>query len=84
MSKTYEIHDLTTEEILVDNLTFEELPELLEAYQLFYSNHDIVGCYRMCQNAVTIIKQPNTIRSSKQVFLNDWFALVEENIVNFY
>lgn len=45
-NKTYEIHDLTTHELLSDNLRFEDLPELIGAYQDFYPTHNIVACYR--------------------------------------
>lgn len=45
--KTYEIHDLTTNEILADNLSFDDVSELFEAYVGLYPNHEIVCCYRI-------------------------------------
>ena len=38
LNKTYEIWDLDTEEILVDNLTFDEAAVQCKAYQDFYGN----------------------------------------------
>ena len=43
-TKVYEIHDLTTHELLSNNLRFEDLPELIGAYQDFYPTHNIVAC----------------------------------------
>ena len=45
MYKTYEIHDSLTHDILVDNLSFDELAEQFLSYLEFYGNR-IVACYR--------------------------------------
>ena len=45
MSKTYEIHDSVTNEILVNNLTFEELAEQFATYLEFFGEQ-IIACYR--------------------------------------
>ena len=80
--KTYEIHDLTTSEILVDRLEFEDMPELLEAYINFYPNHEIVACYREYDDVCIAI---NPVRQlTKKDFKVEWFNLVEENLANFY
>ena len=76
MKKTYEIHDLTTNEILADNLNFDNMPELFLAYCNFYNGHDIVSCYR------THKTQPIKLR--KEEFLNEWLDFVEVNAANFY
>jgi len=77
MKKLYEIHDLTTNEILADNLDFEDIPELLGAYADFYPTHEIIAC---CRNHNNIYK----IKSKKDSFKAEWFNLIEENIANFY
>ncbi len=38
LEKTYEIWDMDTEEILVDNLTFEDAAEQCKAYQDYFGN----------------------------------------------
>lgn len=81
MSKSYEIHDITTGEILADNLTFEDMPELLGAYQIFYPTHEIVGCYRVCHNTFKVF---NNLNYDKVRFRAEWTILMTENIVNFY
>lgn len=48
--KLFEIYDLTTNEILADGLNFDDMPELLGAYENFYPNHEIVVCYRVIHN----------------------------------
>lgn len=78
MKKLYEIHDLTTAEILADNLNFEDMPELLGAYADFYPTHEIIACYRNCNNDC------KKIVSKRADFKVEWFNLLEENIANFY
>ena len=79
---TYEIHDLTTNEILVDRLEFEDMPELLEAYTNFYPNHEIVACYREYDDVCITINPAKHF--AKKYFKTEWFNLVEENLANFY
>ena len=45
MCKTYEIQDSVTRDILVDNLTFEELAEQFATYLEFFGEK-IIACYR--------------------------------------
>lgn len=42
---TFEIH-LTSGEILADNLTFDALPILFQAYQEWYGDTSVIACYR--------------------------------------
>lgn len=77
MKKTYEIHDLTTNEILADNLEFEDMPELFLAYCNFHNGHEIISCYRQYGKV-----QP--IKLKKEEFLNEWLDFVEANVANFY
>lgn len=81
--KNFEIHDLTTNEILADNLAFEEIPELFKAYVDFYLNHEIVFCERIEENIVIPI-YPNKNFNTKAEFRTQWFMLVTSNISNFY
>ena len=46
---TYEIHNITTGEILVDNLSFDDMAEQLQIYIEFYSTDEIVSCYRITE-----------------------------------
>ena len=78
MKKVYEIHDLTTAEILADNLNFDDVPELFKAYQDFYSNHEMAVFCR--ENSY--IKCANSHK--QQEFKAEWFALIEANLCNIY
>ena len=91
--KNFEIHDLTTNELLSDNLAFEEVPELLEAYTKFYSTHEIVACIRNAtmetsyKCTLDTIKRFSVACINKQnhsEFLSEWLLLMEENLANFY
>ena len=84
--RNFEIHDLTTNEVLSENLTFEDIPELFGAYEMFYPNHEIVACYREYSNSNgKIIKRFYSATSFKHNdFKSEWLNLVEENICNFY
>lgn len=81
--KNFEIHDLTTNEILANNLNFEEVPELFKAYMDFYPNHEIVFCERI-ENDIVISIHANRKISNKTEFQTQWFMLVTSNISNFY
>lgn len=75
--KTYEIHNLTTGEILADNITFDEIPELFEAYSSFYVDCEIIACYRdthikRCNKFLDI----NTI--TRNAFYSEWLNLIDE------
>lgn len=78
MSKIYEIHDLTTAEILADELTFEDVPELFLAYNNFYPDHDIIVCYREFGKSFRVLTP------KRLSFAKEWYNLIEENIYNIY
>lgn len=67
-TKVYEIHDLTTHELLSDNLRFEDLPELIGAYQNFYPTHNIVACYREESRVIPI--KDNYVSEYKSYLVN--------------
>ena len=75
---TFEIWDITTNEVLSNNLDFDNLPELLDAYQALYPTHRIEGCYR----EVTVTERVNILPS--QQFKTDWYNLLDEIIDNLY
>jgi hypothetical protein len=76
--KTYEIYNLTTGEILADNLAFDEVPELFEAYASFYPDHEIIACCR----DLTIVKVHARVLKTEEVnrnnFMAEWFDLMDE------
>ena len=75
--KNFEIHDLTTNEILTDNLTFEELPKLFKAYADFYPDHEITVCQRKCNDICIPV-------DTEKDFKTQWFMLVDAYLCNFY
>lgn len=77
--KTYELYNLTTGEILADNLTFDEIPELFDAYANFYDGDEIVACYRAI-NIKQCRKVVNPDEKAYNEFLKEWFNFVEEII----
>lgn len=84
MKKLYEIHDLTANEILADNLIFEEIPELFEAYQSFYPNHEIAVFCRTDGYIKLSQYYLNANLQKQQEFKVEWFNLIEENLCNIY
>jgi hypothetical protein len=72
--KTYEIHDLTTNEILADNLSFDDLSELFGAYVELYPTHEIVSCCRTT-------KKPKTHKVSFRI---EFQLYIMENYENIY
>ena len=83
-NQTYEIHDLTTKELLADNLEFDDMPELLGAYQEFYPDHEIVACCRNCSKHSDYITNAQTKAQQRKAFREQWFALLTENACNIY
>lgn len=82
--KTYEIHNLTTKELLVDNLTFDDIPELFEAYQNFYPNNEI-AVFRRIDGYIKLSKYYLKANLHKQQdFKVEWFDLIEEYLCNIY
>lgn len=84
--KKYELYNLTTGEILADNLTFEEVPELFEAYANFFPDHEIIACCR----EKTIVRVNAKVLSSEDVarnkFMGEWLDFMDElfNMGNIY
>lgn len=79
MTKTaiiFEIYDITTNELLATDLPFDELPELITAYQLFYPMHQIEAAYR----EVTVTERVHHL--PRQQFKTDWFELIDSIIDN--
>ena len=76
--KTYEIWNLTTGELLVDNLEFDDMPELYGAYLEFYPNDNIVVLCREIN--LTVIRERIASRepSRRKKFMNEWFNFIEE------
>lgn len=76
--KKYELYNLTTGEILADNLTFEEVPELFEAYANFFQDHEIIACCR----DLTIVRVHTRVINSEEMrrrnFYVEWLNLMEE------
>lgn len=75
---TFEIHDITTEELLCDGVSFDDIPELLIAYQTIYPRHQIEVCYR----EITITERVHYL--PKEEFKHDWYDMIEEIIDNLY
>ena len=74
----FEIHDTTTNEILVDKLQFDDIAELVGAYQLLYPTHDIAAVYREVEVVERVRHLP------KQQFKAEWFNLIDDIIDNLY
>lgn len=81
--KNFEIHDLTTNEILSDNLAFKEVPELFAAYAEFYPNHEIVFCERVDEDTFIPV-YTNDKLSNRAEFKTQWLMLMRSNLCNFY
>lgn len=76
--KTYELYNLTTGEILADNLTFDEVPELFGAYAEFYPDCEIIVCYREKTIVRTCAKVVNSEEINRKNFYAEWFSLMDE------
>lgn len=76
--KKYELYNLTTRELLADNLTFEEVPELFQAYVEFFPENEIIVCYR----EKTIVRPSARVVDPYEVdrnnFRAEWFNLMDE------
>lgn len=73
----FEIHDTTTNEVLADNLAFDEVPELFLAYTLLYSTHNVVACSRK-------VEVDKHHLSYREEFKTQWFDMIEDIIDNLY
>ena len=76
--KTYEIYNLTTGELLADNLNFDDMPELYGAYLNFYPNDNIVVCCREVKVTVTCARIVKSENVSRNKFYAEWFNLMDE------
>lgn len=64
--KSYELYLVRTGELLSNNLDFDDVPELYQAYEDFYGHNSILVCYRTHSKST-----PHHITPS-QVFKNMW------------
>lgn len=78
--KKYELYNLTTGELLADNLTFEEVPELFEAYAGFFPDCEIVACYRESKLTMTYAKVVNPDEIYRRNFNAEWLEFMDELI----
>ena len=72
MLTTYEIHT-TNGIILADNLTFDDLPIIFQAYQEWYGRGSVIACYR--QDSA---KPKPTNRRDE--FYQQWYELMDNLI----
>lgn len=70
---TFEIHHINGE-ILADNLTFDDLPIIFQAYQEWYGGGVVVACYRTLDS-----KKPHHKSRSKE-FYEEWFEFMDHLI----
>lgn len=70
---TFEIH-LSNGEILADNLTFDDLPTIFQAYQEWYGEGSVIACYRTSDG-----KKPH-YKSRSQEFYEEWLVFVDHLI----
>lgn len=76
--KTYEIYNLTTGEILADNLSFDDMPELFGAYMDFYPEDDIIVCCREIKISVACARVVDREDINRKNFYSEWFGLMDE------
>ena len=69
---TFEIHH-TNGEILADNLTFDDLPILFQAYQEWYGVGSVLSCYRPWNKTF----YP---KSRSEEFYEEWLGFIDHLI----
>lgn len=69
---TFEIHH-TNGEILADNLTFDDLPIIFQAYQEWYGEGLVVACYRKWDKKF----HP---KSCSEEFYEEWLGFIDHLI----
>ena len=69
---TFEIWDVSENEMLVDNLTFEDMVSQLADYQNFFGKAVVAPFYRTRENN----KRKSV--STREDFTRDWLALMDE------
>ena len=77
--KCFEIHDVTTNEVLADNLEFKEIPKLVGAYTDLYPTHEIT-VYNRTDNAI----QTRHMSTRYANFKSEWLTFIEEYLCNIY
>jgi hypothetical protein len=70
MLKLFELHHIDGE-ILADNLLFEELPILFQAYQEWYGDGSVIACYR------TVDGKKPLHKSRRDEFYQEWYELMD-------
>ena len=78
--KKYEIYNLTTKEILVDNLDFEDVPELFLAYMEFYPENEIIVVFKEIKKTTAFAKIVDANEVKRKEFYSEWFSLMDELI----
>lgn len=73
----FEIHDITAREMLCENVSFDDIPELVSAYEYLRPNHQIEACYR----EITTIEKVRLL--PEEEFAKDWFEMLDTLIDNF-
>ena len=76
--KTYEIYNLTTGELLADNLHFDDMPELFGAYMDFYPEDDIIVCCRETKISVACARIVDREELNRREFTSEWLSLMDE------
>ena len=79
--KTYEIYNFSTGEILADNLSFKEVPELFEAYSNLFHNDEIIVCCRDTDITVTYATILNPDDIYRKNFYSQWLDLMDELVM---
>ena len=72
----FEIHDITARELLCDNVSFDDIPELVNAYEYLYPNHQIEACYR----EITTIERVRLL--PEEEYTKDWLDMLDEILDN--
>ena len=75
--KSYEIWNLTTGEIIADNLNFDDVPELFGAYADFFPCDNIIVCCRKIKIATASVRPINAEEANRKKFHREWFDFIE-------
>lgn len=76
--KVYEIHNLTTNEVVAYDLSFNDVPELIGAYMDFFPEYEFVACYKDSNITVTLAKPMSQDEINRRNFNADWFDFMDE------
>lgn len=79
--KKYEIYNLTTKEVLADNLDFEDMPELFGAYMEFYPKDNIIVCCRETKITLVQARMIQKEETARKEFYAEWFNLMDELLI---